>query len=733
MFKALSNFLHRTPWWAMILLGLAAITLLGVFTVPFQVMRLERAGETPEMNRAIKREIDTAFAHQGLDIAESFVQAFKERTKDPERKAELESALAEISRARHEMQDVVNAISDAKRQAERSTRDAERESRRAIDEATAEARAAARESLVAAREAGLEGARTILEGQRGALQAFKDTGLSDARVKKELEGGVKAAEQAVKKAERQLEIARTSRNQLDIGIRIGGDKPAIKIQIDDDDEETPPAKAAADAKNASDAKPAAAAAAAKPAADAKPALPAAPAAPAAPAKPALPAAPKMAMAAPIPPKAPLAPLAPLAPELRADIHEKVADDFYRLGIGAGMIMLFIPLFLMAIIAKFFIDRARGAQRVAEVKKKEADFHSMHRQVTEAKLQALQAQVEPHFLYNTLANVQALTEADPAQANKMVEHLIQYLRSALPKMRENSSTVGQELELVRAYLNILKMRMGPRLEFSIEAAEHVMKLPFPPLMLPSLVENAIKHGLEPQREGGRIDIVATVDAGIIKLEVKDTGRGFGTGTAGGGVGLSNIRERLQALFGDAGKLTLTENQPRGVVATLEVPESGPGQPMPAKPAAPAAPKTMTSRVWGGVKTAHGVWAKTATFAFMAIMVVLGVLFGVALVGTFTGWFPFQVGGVQVHGAQGVALSTVALVLLFGVLALVAMILVAVFYGLGVMFAGLLVFIPIAILVGLMPALAPFILLGLAVWWYTRRKRKERERELPTIKL
>jgi vacuolar-type H+-ATPase subunit H len=729
MFKALSNFLHRTPWWALILLGLATIVFLGVFTVPFQVMRLEKAGATPEINRAIKREIDTAFAHQGLDIAESFVQAFKERTKDPERRAELESALAEIARARHDMQEVVGAIADAKREATNAMRDAEKESRRAIDEAAAEARAAARESLVAAREAGLEGAKAILEGQREALRAFRDTGLKDGRVEKELESGVKAAEQNVKKAERQLETARTSKNQLDIGIRIGKDKPAIRIEIDDSEEGATAPAPPAPPVTATPAKPAAPA---KPASPASPATPAIPAPPAKPAKPASPDSPKMALA-PIPPKPPLAPLAPLAPELRADIHEKVADDFYRLGIGAGMIMLFIPLFIMAIIAKFFIDRARGAQRVAEVKKKEADFHSMHRQVTEAKLQALQAQVEPHFLYNTLANVQALTEADPAQANKMVEHLIQYLRSALPKMRENSSTVGQELELVRAYLNILKMRMGARLEFSIEAAEHVAKLPFPPLMLPSLVENAIKHGLEPQREGGRIDIVATVTNGIIKLEVKDTGRGFGTGTAGGGVGLANIRERLQALFGNAGKLALTENQPRGVIATLEVPESGPGQPMPAKSAAPSTPPTMTSRVWGGVKTVHGVWAKVATFTFMTVMVVLGVLFGVALVGTFTGWFPFQIGGTQVHGPQGAALGTVALVLLFGVLALVALILVAVFYGLGVMFAGLVVFIPIVILISLMPALAPFILIGLAVWWYLRKKRKERERELPNLKI
>lgn len=732
MFRPFSNFLHRTPWWALILLGLSAVALLGAFTVPFQVMRLEKAGETPEMNRAIKREIDTAFAHQGLDIAESFVQAFKERTKDPERREELARALEEIARARNEIRDVGNAIADATREAENAVREADHEARRAMKEAAEEARAAARESLIAARQAGLDGAEAIVRGQRDALQAFKDTGLKDARVEKQLKEAVKSAEDGVTKAKRQLESARAGKNRLGIGITLGDDKPGLKIDIDDTatppPAPTPPAKPAIPSKPENIAKEIGKTFAqgykdGKTAAElAKPTPPGPPAPP------------KLALApvAPKAPKAPVAPLAPLAPEVRADIHEKVADDFHRLGIGAGLIMLFIPLFFMALIAKFFIDRARSAQRMAELKKKEAEFHSMNRQVTEAKLQALQAQVEPHFLYNTLANVQALTEADPAQANKMVEHLIQYLRSALPKMRENSSTVGQELDLVRSYLNILKMRMGPRLEFSIEMSDDVAKLAFPPLMLPSLVENAIKHGLEPQREGGRIDIVATRSNGIIKVEVKDTGRGFGTGTSGGGLGLANIRERLQALFGDAGKLTLTESQPHGVTATLEVPEGG-ASAAAASPAQPAAPKTMTSRVWGGVKTVHGVWAKVASFTFMALMIVLGVAFGVALVGAYTGWLPVNIGGVQLHGKEGAAIGTVALVFTFGALALVALILVALFYGLGVMLAGLVVFIPIVVLVSVMPALAPFILIGLIVWWFVRKKRKAVQDELPTLKI
>src|SRR5205085_1593361 len=251
---------------------------------------------------------------------------------------------------------------------------------------------------------------------------------------------------------------------------------------------------------------------------------------------------------------------PLPPELRSQIHKDVTRDLYRIGVGAALILVFIPIFIVVVVAKFFIDRSRAALRMAELKRKEAEYHRMSQQVTEAKLSALQAQVEPHFLYNTLASVQALTEVDPAKANLMTGHLIQYLRNALPKMRESVSTVGQEVELVRAYLSILQMRMGERLEFTISVPPEVAALPFPPLMLPSLVENAIKHGLEPQREGGSVRIAAQADGERLRLIVADTGRGFGE-TLGSGVGLENIRERLAALYRDSAKLTLEANTPQ----------------------------------------------------------------------------------------------------------------------------------------------------------------------------
>jgi len=324
--------------------------------------------------------------------------------------------------------------------------------------------------------------------------------------------------------------------------------------------------------------------------------------------------------------------------------------------------------------------------------------------------------------------------DPAAANQMTGHLIQYLRSALPKMRENTSTIGQEIELVRAYLNILKMRMGTRLEFDIDCATDLQTLSFPPMMLPSLVENAIKHGLEPQREGGRIDVVVsrvlTATGNRIRVAVKDTGRGL-TDTptqAGGGVGLSNIRERLIAIFGDAGRLTLESNDPKGVIATIEVPVetgSAPGAAAaaasPASRSAPPAPQGWWARTRSAASTTHGVWAKIVSMTFITLMLAAAVLFGLLLAGLYTGVVPVNIGDMPVGGVEGKALGTLVLIAAFAVVALAIVIVVAVLYGLGVMLAGLLLFIPLMILIASFPALAPFILCGLAIYWWIKRRR------------
>ena len=538
------------------------------------------------------------------------------------------------------------------------------QARESVREANREAQRAKREAAQTAASAVMEAADALRQAQRETARALKDAGVED-RVQKALEESLKAAQKAHEEVLRE--------------------KP--------------------------------------------PETPAAP--PDAP-RPATPRGPGITIELDARPDAPDTPVAPLPPEMRAQIREKVTGDLYRIGVGTGLILLFIPLFILAVISKFFIDRSRAAQKMAESKRKEAEYHRMSRQVTEAKLSALQAQVEPHFLYNTLASVQALTEVDPARANAMTGHLIQYLRNALPKMRESVSTVGQEVELVRAYLNILQMRMGKRLAFEISVPPELAELPFPPLMLPSLVENAIKHGLEPQREGGSVTIGAAAVDGSIRMTVADTGRGFGE-APGEGVGLANIRERLAALYGDAAKLTLVANEPHGVRATIEVPRqwtpagadaagAGAG---PAKPAAPPGPAARTIAVIGSAERA---WRKGLSFAFIVLVCVAAVGAGLAIMAVAAGALPVHIGSQEVGGATGAMLGAAGIAAAFAVVVLALAIVLAVVYGLGFLFAGLAIFIPVVILVSLFPVLAPFILLGLGIWWLVRRsQRKEPAKE------
>ena len=182
---------------------------------------------------------------------------------------------------------------------------------------------------------------------------------------------------------------------------------------------------------------------------------------------------------------------------------------------------------------------------------------------------MQAQVEPHFLFNTLANVQHLVETDQKSAARVLESLIQYLRAALPQMREGATNLGREVDMARAFLDIHRVRMGSRLRYAIEVPDTLRSRAFPPMMLISLVENAIKHGVDPCCECGSITIRAADGDGRLRVSVADTGEGVSP-KKGGGVGLTNIRERLKALYGSRARLVLEENAPHGVVASIEVP-------------------------------------------------------------------------------------------------------------------------------------------------------------------
>ena len=195
--------------------------------------------------------------------------------------------------------------------------------------------------------------------------------------------------------------------------------------------------------------------------------------------------------------------------------------------------------------------------------------SLERQTMEAHLQALQAQIEPHFLFNTLANVKLLYETDPSRAKPLIHDLAAYLRTALPRMRDIRSTLARELELAQAYLRVLKVRMGERLNVIIDVPADLRDATLPSMMLLTLVENAIKHGLSPLPEGGTIAIRARRWAGDLHVSVSDDGIGFPKGF-GTGVGLANTRARLTALYGAAGHLNLDANPDGGVIAQIELP-------------------------------------------------------------------------------------------------------------------------------------------------------------------
>jgi hypothetical protein len=721
MFKALGNALYKTPWWALLLGGLFTLLLLGLFTVPFNVIRLTDSGASRAENQAIQREIDHALGDSALGMAERVVGALAERTKDPDRKAELDIAMQEIADARR---DAFNAQREARRAASEASREAAREARRAARDAAEAAQNAAREAATQARDGARNKIETLTSAREEMVELQTRVGHKDDAALASIDAAITQARESEREAEKALAELKRDRN---FSIGLGP-------------------SSATSAKSA-------------------PTAPPAPSPPTPPGSPADPKAPKAPVAGVSKPgsvnfdvdtgekrvrgqidiidgetpsieiktddgKTTVVSATALTPELRDDIRRRVASDFRRVGIGSALILAFIPLFIMIAIAKVYIGRSRRAQELAKQKTQEAESANVNRQIVEAKLMALQAQVEPHFLYNTLANVQALTEVDPAQANQMTGHLIQYLRAALPKMRENISTVGQEIELVRAYLNILKMRMGTRLEFGIDVPDDVKSLPFPPLMLPSLVENAIKHGLEPQREGGRIDVsaekVGEGDTAQVRLIVRDTGRGFSDAPvqAGGGVGLANIRERLAALFGERARLIMESNVPKGVIATIETPAQGASAfTAPAAPAAatPETPKSWQARTWRAATRTHSVWATILMKGFVLIVALLGLMFMLGLIALATGMMPLHIGGAEISGLEGMALGTVILLIAFGVLSIVALMVVGVLYGLGFLLVALAVGIPAIIILSVFPALAPFLFVAFLFYWFWWRKR------------
>lgn len=223
--------------------------------------------------------------------------------------------------------------------------------------------------------------------------------------------------------------------------------------------------------------------------------------------------------------------------------------------------------LLTLMAEFYRS-AMAASREANTN--ELDRKALEMEMTEARLQALQAQIEPHFLFNTLANARRLYAEDPATGRAMLDNLMHYLESALPQMRHSDFTLQRDAELVGAYLKIHQLRMGPRLTYRMDVPPALEDCYVPPLMLLTLVENAIKHGLGASPAGGLVRVSARTEDEQLILTVADTGTGFAS-ASGHGIGLANIASRLSAEFGDRAQLSLANNEFGGATATIALPE------------------------------------------------------------------------------------------------------------------------------------------------------------------
>ncbi len=249
-----------------------------------------------------------------------------------------------------------------------------------------------------------------------------------------------------------------------------------------------------------------------------------------------------------------------------DLHDYPNDRGQR-----GMILF--TLLGIGTMALLIVNRERVERIKLERTEARARAETIERQALQAQLRLLQAQIEPHMLFNTLANLQGLIAIDPQQASRMLDHLIQYLRATLSATRAETTTLAQEFEAAEAYLGLMAVRMGPRLAYRCILPAELRGARLPAMLLQPLVENAIIHGLEPKIEGGTVTVEASARAGLLEICVSDTGLGLDDTQAtakGTGVGVTTTRERLQVLYGARAALTLIPAQPHGVLARLTLP-------------------------------------------------------------------------------------------------------------------------------------------------------------------
>ena len=246
----------------------------------------------------------------------------------------------------------------------------------------------------------------------------------------------------------------------------------------------------------------------------------------------------------------------------------------ELSTGTGSARCFLNVFFTTLswgalltAALFFLAHERST--AAATQRTSLDHIDLGRQMAEARLQMLQAQIEPHFLFNSLATILGLYRQDAREGRRLIKDLTNYLRGALPQMREATSTLRRELALSQAYLRVLQVRMGNRLKVEIDVPRPLEEASVPPMMLPTLVENAVKHGIAPVPKGGTVQIRAEQVRGRLRVAVSDNGAGL-RHVSGAGVGLANTRARLATLFGSDASLSVVANVNAGVTATLELP-------------------------------------------------------------------------------------------------------------------------------------------------------------------
>ncbi len=268
--------------------------------------------------------------------------------------------------------------------------------------------------------------------------------------------------------------------------------------------------------------------------------------------------------------APLGPLIVQLVSVQGDIGAFMGSrsrvvGFWWVTISAALVGLLVTLGALV--------RERDAHARAQALQFALERETLMRQATDARLNLLQAQIEPHFLLNTLANVQELIESGSPRAAPVFKSLIAYLRAAMPQLQQGGATLGHEADLVRSYLDLMLMRMPDRLQFVVQLDPALRGLRFPAMALLTLVENAVHHGIDPHCDGGRIDVGARTETAAdgtthLHVWVADTGMGMSE-SAQPGIGLANLRARLQDFFHGRARLELSENPPQGVRAEIIV--------------------------------------------------------------------------------------------------------------------------------------------------------------------